>query len=129
MPRRRSRHPSPIANTTFVFLLVTLLVGLLLFFLAYQVQPWHLHVYLVWLVTWNVMTLLLYVFDKGQSRQRGRALRVPEVVLLILTGIGGVAGAWIGMLRARHKTRHSLFWIVLALSTVVHVVLVIFLLL
>ncbi len=74
--------------------------------------------YAAWLAGGSVVTLLLYAFDKSQSRAGGG--RVPELVLQGLALLGGVAGGWLGMLVVRHKTRHVSFWVIMVLATILH---------
>jgi len=74
--------------------------------------------YLIWLVTLSAITFILYGFDKGQAMING--LRVPEIVLHGLSLMGGFPGGWLGRMAFRHKTRHVVFTIVLAASTVLH---------
>lgn len=74
--------------------------------------------YLAWLAAGTVVTALLYGLDKLLAPRSGR--RVPELVLLTLTLLGGVGGAWIGMLFFRHKTLHNTFWLTLILATALH---------
>ena len=62
---------------------------------------------------WNILTLLLYGFDKLQAKKGGR--RVPEKVLLLCALFMGGAGAFIGMELFRHKTKHTSFKILVPL--------------
>ena len=55
----------------------------------------------------NLVTFLVYGWDKRQARVGGR--RIPERRLLGLVLCGGVAGGWGGMLFWRHKTRKASF--------------------
>lgn len=104
------------------------LAGALLLHLALQpLLSWHW--YATWLVSASLVALALYAFDKLQAQRGGeRVLRVPEVVLLGVALVGGFAGAWIGLLVIRHKTRHQVFWTVLIVNTLLHAVLAYFLL-
>ncbi|MEZ4558981.1 MAG: DUF1294 domain-containing protein [Caldilineaceae bacterium] len=63
----------------------------------------------VWTVAWSVVSFVFYGYDKMQAK-RG-AWRVPEVVLLTLSLIGGFAGSALGMAVFRHKIRKPLFWV------------------
>ncbi|HEX5052340.1 MAG TPA: DUF1294 domain-containing protein [Planctomycetota bacterium] len=62
----------------------------------------------------NIVTLLLYGYDKWQSRREGR--RVPERTLLWFLFAGGWIGAWLAMAWFRHKTvkasfrRYAFLW-------------------
>ena len=65
--------------------------------------------------------LVLHGADKAQAKAGGE--RVPEALLHGLALIGGFAGAIIGMLAFRHKTRKVAFWATAVLGLVLHVVL------
>lgn len=56
----------------------------------------------------SCLALLLYAIDKLLSVCH--AVRIPEAFLLGLGFFGGAAGALLGMLFFRHKTRHGSFW-------------------
>ncbi len=74
---------------------------------------------LVWavVVLLNVVTLLVFGFDKWRSRGDGR--RVSERALLWFVFLGGWIGAWLAMGWFRHKTqkqpfrRYAIAWTVL----------------
>lgn len=100
-------------------ILVALLAVLLLW-----LTDWSLLV--IWLLAINAITFLLYGFDKNQSQGSGQ--RVPEIVLHLLALVGGFLGGWLGRLVFHHKTRKPVFAIVLAVSTVVWVVIIVWLL-
>ena len=51
----------------------------------------------------NIATLLLFGFDKWQSRKPGRR-RVRERTLLWCVFLGGCVGAWVAISLFRHKT-------------------------
>lgn len=112
MSRRRRRSP----KQTFGWLTISLIV--VVGFIAYYYTRLQLPPYLVWIITLSAITFFWYGFDKGQSK-RGR-LRVPEVILNLLTLAGGFPGAWLGLLVFHHKTRQRSFLVVLILSTVLH---------
>lgn len=57
---------------------------------------------LAWLVTLNVVTFLLFGFDKWRAGVAG--WRVPENTLCGLGALGGWPGGLIGMKLFRHKT-------------------------
>jgi uncharacterized membrane protein YsdA (DUF1294 family) len=75
-----------------------------------------------WLVGINVVTAVIWAWDKSSARRPG-ARRVRERTLMLLALAGGVAGAWLVFLGLRHKTLHRSFWIVLAGATILWVVL------
>lgn len=75
-------------------------------------------VYPAWLGGSGLALFLLYGFDKHRATSGGR--RVPEQVLHGMALAGGVVGGWLGRMMFRHKTRHSLFLVVLIVATLVH---------
>jgi uncharacterized membrane protein YsdA (DUF1294 family) len=62
---------------------------------------------LSWLAAVNVVTLLLYGYDKAIAGSRMR--RVPERSLLLVALVGGSVGALVGMHVFRHKTSKASF--------------------
>ena len=78
-----------------------------------------LTIYLLWMAGINLATALTYLRDK-RAAQRG-AWRVPERRLFALNALGGVLGAWLMFFGLRHKTRHTSFWVVQSLCSVLHV--------
>jgi uncharacterized membrane protein YsdA (DUF1294 family) len=76
--------------------------------------------YIAWLGGWSGATFAAYAIDKSQARRGG--WRIPEIALHGLAIVGGAIGGWVGMLGLRHKTRHPVFPLVLAISVTVQVV-------
>jgi uncharacterized membrane protein YsdA (DUF1294 family) len=72
---------------------------------------------LVLLVVLNVVSFALYGIDKWKAG-RG-AWRISESTLILSGAVCGTAGAWLGVLVFRHKTRKPSFLLRLALATVV----------
>ncbi len=70
----------------------------------------------------SLLTFFAYGIDKLQAKSRKR--RTPEVLLLSLALCGGAAGALLGMLTFRHKTRHLYFWILNILFSAAHMALI-----
>ncbi|CAI0963155.1 DUF1294 domain-containing protein [Serratia entomophila] len=74
------------------------------------------HPIMMWLLLANVLTLVIYGWDKLAAIKAWQ--RVPEVTLLLL----GLAGGWLGALVAhqlfRHKTQKQPFktWFVLSVA-------------
>ncbi len=66
----------------------------------------------------NVVTLLVFGFDKWRSRGAGR--RVPERVLLWHVFLCGAPGAWLAISLFRHKTRKQPFRSLALLWTIVN---------
>ena len=71
-----------------------------------------------WLVSVNLVTFLLYGFDK--MRAMVGWFRIPEKVLYALVLLGGGAGGLVAMILFRHKIRKAsfqlVFWIIVALQ-------------
>lgn len=61
----------------------------------------------LYLVVVNVVTFIVYGYDKLQARRK--QWRVPEGELLLLAAIGGSVGAMAGMKLWHHKTHHKKF--------------------
>ena len=65
------------------------------------------------LIAFGVMSLVsLAVYGADKARAQSRRWRIPESCLLLLGFLGGAAGALLGMLIFRHKTRRWYFWAV-----------------
>jgi len=94
---------------------VAALLGFAVIVTATGIRP-----YLVWLGAWSVATFVAYLIDKSQARRGG--WRIPENGLHGLAVAGGAIGGWVGMLGLRHKTRHPLFPLVLAVALTVQVI-------
>ncbi len=71
---------------------------------------------LAWLLVINVVTAVVYAWDKTSARRPG-ARRVAERTLWLLDLAGGALGAWLVFLGMRHKTRHRSFWLVQSIAT------------
>jgi uncharacterized membrane protein YsdA (DUF1294 family) len=70
---------------------------------------------LAWLAAANVVTAVLYAYDKLATPRRWR--RIRERTLWICCLAGGVLGAWLVFLGMRHKIRHGSFWVVQSLAS------------
>lgn len=62
---------------------------------------------LYYLLAVNVLTFIVYGFDKRKARRK--RWRIPEATLLGLAVVGGSVGAWIAMRLFHHKTLHNKF--------------------
>jgi len=80
---------------------------------------------LYYLLGINILAFLVFGLDKWKARKN--RWRVPEATLLMLAVVGGSAGALLGMLVFRHKTRHNKFRIGLPLILLAHLVIAILL--
>lgn len=61
----------------------------------------------------NLIAFIIYGVDKYKARQQ--KWRIPEKTLLLLAGMGGALGAYIGMYTFHHKTKHKKFTILVPL--------------
>lgn len=115
MPARAVRYPvrSPMVVSCGIAVAIAAVMGAVPYFYA----GWNL--YAAWLVAWNGATFVMFGLDKFQAVRGG--WRVPEMALYGLALIGGSLGGWAGMFAFRHKLRKIVFWIVLAVGTVVHI--------
>ena len=74
----------------------------------------------------NIVAFILMASDKRRAKKkRGR---IPEAALMFAALIGGCAGALLGMLAFRHKTKHPKFYIGVPLITAAYAALTLLLL-
>ena len=66
----------------------------------------------------NLVTFIVYAYDKHIARQNRGKRRVPERTLILLSFLGGCLGAALGMVLCRHKTKHAKFLILVPLSLI-----------
>ena len=76
----------------------------------------------IYLLAINVITFLVYGFDKWRAKRD--AWRVPEKTLLLLAVIGGSIGAILGMYTFRHKTKKVKFVILVPVIIILQMALV-----
>jgi uncharacterized membrane protein YsdA (DUF1294 family) len=115
--RRRAQHR---VETALGFAVPALLVAAALFGALWIVV--HRYAYPLWLAAIGTVALFVFRLDKWQAARGGE--RVPEVVLHMLSLLGGFWGSALAMFAFphRHKTREPAFWAVLFLSMVVHLI-------
>lgn len=71
------------------------------------------------MIALNVLAFILMGLDKRNARaHKGR---VPEKIFLAMAFVGGSAGVWLGMQIFRHKTKHTLFIVMIPLMVAVQV--------
>ena len=113
------------------WVLVTLCVyGIVRLDLASLVAPYDLGGLAplsVYLLVVNFVTLALFIYDKRRAEQGQVKKRIPEVVLLGLSLVGGAIGGIVGMRLVRHKTRKWYFSWGLPAMIVLQVALVLYL--
>ncbi|MBQ7399540.1 MAG: DUF1294 domain-containing protein [Clostridia bacterium] len=66
----------------------------------------------------NILTFLLFGFDKIRAKKKG--YRIPEAVLILLSLFFGGVGAMLGMVIFNHKTNRMPFRIIVPLSFVLN---------
>lgn len=81
----------------------------------------------VYLLVANLVTLALFIYDKLRAEQGRVDKRIPEVVLLGLSLVGGAVGGVVGMHLVRHKTRKWYFSWGLPVMIVLQVALLLYL--
>jgi uncharacterized membrane protein YsdA (DUF1294 family) len=82
-----------------------------------------LKLFLGWLCLSNIVTFLLFGYDKLRAGQSNQS-RVREFHLLLISAAGGWPGGLLGMLVFRHKTAKLSFKVKYTLSFIVWAVLV-----
>ena len=76
-----------------------------------------------YLVVINLIAFVLYGIDKKKAIRN--EYRIRESVLLWIARLGGAIGSWLGIKLFRHKTKHTMFrivvplWIVIFFSVVI----------
>ena len=78
----------------------------------------------VYLVLINIFAFILMGADKRKAKKH--AWRISEKALFLAALAGGSAGAVLGMLLFRHKTKHWYFVVGLPLILVLHVGLLVY---
>lgn len=73
-------------------------------------------VIIAYLLIINAVSFVVYGVDKYKARHQ--KWRIPEATLLTLAAIGGAAGALLGMVVFRHKTKHLRFVLLVPLICV-----------
>lgn len=76
---------------------------------------------LAWLISVNVVAFLTYTYDKMIAGSQ--ATRVPEKVLYLLVGLGGLVGAGLAMVIFHHKTRKTSFLVRFGIAALISIVL------
>ena len=106
--------------------LISLLLAVAIAVALYYGLQWPC--WLAWLVPINVLTFIVYRFDKRKapSAESGKE-RIPERVLHFLALVGGSPGAFLGMVvPPRHKTKKCgfqfWFWLIVLVQAGVVVI-------
>lgn len=77
-----------------------------------------------WLLSINIVTFLVYGYDKMIAGS-DRRTRIPESILLLLALIGGTVGAVLSMVMFHHKTAKRSFQIKFAIALMAQVIAII----
>jgi len=96
--------------------LIAVILGLLIW------QILSINILISWLIAINLVTFLVYAYDKAQARREG--WRVSERELLLLALIGGSPGALSGMYLFRHKTAKRSFQVRLLIILLIQAALI-----
>jgi len=69
---------------------------------------------------WNIITFALYGADKLKARRK--EWRISEATLILCAFLMGGAGALLGMLVFRHKTKHLKFKLLVPIAFILNIV-------
>jgi len=84
-----------------------------------------LRIVLYVLLAMNALGLILMCLDKLFAKKGWR--RIPESTLMLVAALGGSVGSLLGMILARHKTKHPTFFIGIPVILVLQIALAVFL--
>ncbi|MBO4610084.1 MAG: DUF1294 domain-containing protein [Lachnospiraceae bacterium] len=84
-----------------------------------------LYCIIAWYVIISVISFAMYGIDKKKA-VKGQ-WRIPEATLLLTGLIGGAVGSLIGMKFFHHKTKKPLFFILVPVFVLLHVLIIAFL--
>lgn len=79
-----------------------------------------------YLLIMNALGLALMILDKRFAKKHHR--RIPEATLMLVAGLGGSVGSWLGMYLVRHKTKHPKFYLGIPLILAAQIALAVYLL-
>ena len=102
------------------FIGAALLAAALLFAALLYATPFP--PYLSWLIAISLVAFIYFGWDKSKARAHSD-VRIPEIVLHLLSLLGGFLGGFLGMQFFRHKTdlsKHYIFPAIMVLSLIIH---------
>ena len=76
----------------------------------------------IYLIIINLVSLILYGLDKYKAIHN--MWRIPEIVLILVSFLGGGIGSILGMIVFRHKTKKLSFKILNTLSLIIFIYLI-----
>ena len=74
-------------------------------------------------IIWNVAVFLLYGIDKWKAKKG--EWRISEKTLILCALFFGAVGAYFGMKKFRHKTKHTKFRILIPLLVALNIIMII----
>lgn len=84
------------------------------------------HALIIYPIVINLITILIFAFDKSRSKTDGR--RISEKTLLLLALLGGSPAALYAMNAFRHKTKKYSFQIPLYLIILLQIIVIVLIL-
>lgn len=79
------------------------------------------YIYSGYLVLMSLITLFLFIIDKGKAKKNSGAARIKEKTLLGCVAMGGAVGGFIGRIIAHHKTNKIYFSITIYFSLLLQI--------
>lgn len=76
-------------------------------YVLFHIRSAPVHVVVIYIIGINVLTYMLYYYDKRAAIQK--TWRIKESSLHVCMLLGGTLGAWTAQRRLRHKTRKRAF--------------------
>lgn len=76
--------------------------------------------YIFYICIFSVVTFYLFANDK--KRARNQMIRIPELILLEMSAIGGAIGAYFAMHIYHHKTQKNKFRISIPVFIILHII-------
>jgi uncharacterized membrane protein YsdA (DUF1294 family) len=83
-------------------------------------------IYLIYMALINGATFVAFFGDKRAAQAKRR--RTRERTLLGMLLLGGVVGGWFGIYKVRHKSRHLSFHLIFGLASLLHIMLIVWVL-
>lgn len=78
-----------------------------------------------YLIIINILSFILFGIDKYKAIHKKN--RIPEIVLLFISLLGGSLGGLIGMILFHHKTKKIKFKILIPLFLIINILIILYL--